>query len=271
MSLRQMVLFVGHVELKYTFSKDSSTFRFLFGMGRFFEHNLKPKKILVISAHAGADPIRATTALHPHTVHDHPYSDFYGLRYASPGDPQFAERVLRMLSDKGFATQGDPDIGYDSGAWVAALPLFPKMDVPMVQLSLHASKDPQKHVEIGQALAPLRDEEVLILCSGSCVSNQVEFENAERAGQSLDAPPPWSREFFQWTSQQLSLVGDERTRALAAYRMHPVAHRAQPTGEHFLPLLVAAGAAGPDRGELIHSAYQHNYSTGTWSFEDVRK
>lgn len=192
----------------------------------------RPTAILVVSAHwrTRGPTVGATETLS--LVYDFGGfpEELYRLKYPAPGAPELAERVVALTG----ATRATAR-GLDHGVWVPLLHLFPEADVPVLQLSLPVDRDPY---DLGRALAPLREEGVLVLGSGVLVHNlgAVDWTEAK-------ARAKWATDFDRWVADAL-LRGDHD--ALKAWRRAPGASLAHPTDEHFTPLLVAAGAAGTD-------------------------
>ena len=145
----------------------------------------RPDAVLAVSAHWFTDlPLVATTK-QPETIHDF-YGfppQFYQIFYPAPGAPKLAERVLDLLDKAGIPAAGDAEYGLDHGAWVPLKSFYPKADVKVAQLSVQPMRDARWHYRIGQALAPLRDENVLILATGGATHNLREMD--PRGG-----PPP---------------------------------------------------------------------------------
>ena len=197
----------------------------------------KPRAVLVVSPHWMTRAVQITATAQPETVHD--FGGFppalYRLRYPAPGAPALAERCAQVLQASGIAATLDTQRGLDHGAWVPLLHLFPDADVPVFQVSLPYDADGAKAFALGRALAPLASEGVLIVGSGSLTHNLYEF----RMGDAQEAA--YAREFSEWIRQAV-LAGDTQ-RLIDALVLAPHAARAHPTSEHFLPLLVAAGAA----------------------------
>jgi 4,5-DOPA dioxygenase extradiol len=194
----------------------------------------RPRGIVCVSAHWEDEPIAVEVGARPQTVHD--FSGFpqelYELRYGAPGDPALAERVLGLL---GSFSATPKERGWDHGVWVPLLHLFPRADVPLVQVSLPRGERTARVLELGRALAPLRSEGILILGSGNVV------HNLRRMDRSEGAPPSWASEFDTWVADAL---GRSDLDALADFRARaPGARMAHPTAEHYTPLLVAAAAA----------------------------
>jgi 4,5-DOPA dioxygenase extradiol len=197
----------------------------------------RPKAVLVVSPHWMTSRPRVGFAQQPDTIHDfNGFSEaLYRISYPAQGHPALAQRALDTLRLAGFAAQADELRGLDHGAWVPLLYLFPNADVPVFQVSLLSGLDAASAWAFGDALAPLADEGVLIVGSGSLTHNLYEF----RTGHTEDET--YASEFAKWVRDTVS-SGDnkrlERTLELA-----PHAKRSHPTAEHFWPLLVAAGAA----------------------------
>jgi 4,5-DOPA dioxygenase extradiol len=200
----------------------------------------RPKAIVMASAHwLSRKPLVGSAAI-PETIHD--FGGFpaalYQLRYPAPGSPALAERVAQLLDQAKLAPGTDPARGLDHGAWVPLRLLYPDADIPVVPVSIQPELGPAHHYALGQALAPLRDEGVLVIGSGSITHNLHDL----RAGYSDERQAPYVKPFIDWIEQKLA-AGD--IDALLDYRRQaPFAERAHPTDEHLLPLFVALGAAG---------------------------
>jgi 4,5-DOPA dioxygenase extradiol len=202
----------------------------------------------VVSAHWDTALPTLTTAATNGTFHDF-YGfpeELYALRYPAPGAPELAEEIAGLLETAGFDARTDGQRGLDHGAWVPLLLMYPKADIPVLQLSLQTGGGTRHHLALGEALKPLRERPVLVIGSGGATHNLREFF---RPMPGLDAS--YVPEFTGWLADAL---GRRDLDALADYRRRaPQAARAHPTEEHFLPLLVAA-AVGESPGERIHTA-----------------
>jgi len=213
----------------------------------------RPRAVLVVSPHWMTPEPRVTAAAWPGTVHD--FGGFpaalYRLRYAAPGDPALAGAVVQRLRDAGWPdARTDDTRGLDHGAWVPLMHLFPQADVPVLQLSLPLAADAQAAHALGRALAPLANEGVLIVGSGSLTHNLYEFRQGTRD------PAAYVLAFQDWVRHAVR-AGDHDAIVHTLDRA-PDAARAHPTPEHFLPLPLAAGAAGrPVPGEVIDGGVQH--------------
>ena len=198
------------------------------------------KAILVVSAHWQTRGVRVMTSAAPATMHDFGGFDpaLYELQYPVAGHPKLAQEAGQLLADAGFEVAFDAQRGLDHGAWVPLRHLLPDANVPVFQVSMPSGLDPAGALRLGRALAPLRARGVLIVGSGSLTHNLYELEDpgADAAG--------YAREFAGWVRK--AVIADE-VDALVNYRREaPHAARAHPTDEHYLPLLVAAGALAHD-------------------------
>ena len=197
----------------------------------------KPKAVVVVSPHWMTRGVEITANARPETVHD--FGGFpralYDIQYPAPGAPELAAHAKQVLLASGIPASLDARRGLDHGAWVPMLHMYPDADVPVVQVSLPFDTDAAKAFELGRALAPLAQEGVLVVGSGSLTHNLYEF----RTGEVQEAA--YAREFSEWIRQAV-LDGDVE-RLVHALERAPHAQRAHPTTEHFLPLLVAVGAA----------------------------
>ncbi len=218
---------------------DSPARHFLAGLAAVLPE--KPAAILVVSAHWEAARPTLNAVAHNETIHD-----FYGfpkslfeMRYEPPGAPALATRIAGMLAKAGFDPAIDSARGLDHGAWVPLSLAYPQADIPVLQLSVQSGLGPAHHYALGQALAPLRAETILILGSGSFTHDLRRF----RSGIPLDTPEtPDVTEFSDWMDAHLAA---HDTQALLNYRtLAPHAADEHPTEEHLLPLYTALGAAG---------------------------
>lgn len=199
----------------------------------------RPAAVLVVSAHWLTRPLAVSTAPRMATIHD--FGGFprelHALEYPAPGDPARAMRAAELLAAAGFEVAADPRRGLDHGAWVPLLHLYPAADVPTFQVSLTPEHDPAGALAMGRALAPLAADGVLVVGSGSLTHNLHDV----RFGSTAVAP--YAAEFVDWI--RAAVAAGDAARLARALDEAPHARRAHPTTEHFLPLLVAAGAAAP--------------------------
>jgi len=225
----------------------------------------RPKAIVIATAHWLARQPHVGGAQRPETIHD-----FYGfpqalfdIQYPAKGDPSLAAHVTELLDKAGLPTTLDPTQGLDHGAWVPLRLLYPNADIPVVPLSIQPQLGPAHQYTVGRALAPLRDEGVLVIGSGSITHNLHDF----RAGYSDEREAPYVRPFIEWIERKLA-EGD--VGALLDYRRQaPFAEHAHPSDEHLLPLFVALGAAGDAwRAQRIDAGIDHGFlAMDTYRFD----
>ena len=206
-----------------------------------------PAAVLMVSAHWEEAEFSLTAHTRPPMIYDYyGFPDFtYQIRYDAPGQPALAARAGELIQAAGLPARLDPERGFDHGAFTPLKVIYPRADVPVVQLSLMTGLDPGVHLALGRAIAPLRDEGVLIVGSGLSYHNLRQFFS----------PRGWrpSREFDGWLGGVL-LGGSptDRDKLLAAWEAAPAAREAHPREEHLIPLMVAAGAAGDDPAERTY-------------------
>lgn len=205
----------------------------------------RPRAILIVSGHWETPGFRVTSGERPDLIYD--YSGFpphtYELTYPAPGDPKLAVRAAELLSDAGLPAAADPDRGFDHGVFIPLKVAFPDADVPVVALSLDRSLDPDLHAKAGAALAPLRDEGVLIVGSGMSFHN---LRAMFGGGGSAE-----SDRFDAWLAEAVEApTADGRRRRLGGWASAPGGRFSHPDEEHLIPLMVAAGAAGDDPGRV---------------------
>jgi 4,5-DOPA dioxygenase extradiol len=218
-----------------------------------------PRAILVVSAHWYVNVTAVTAMVAPRTIHD-----FYGfppalfdVRYPAPGDPEVAERVTELVKPTWVGLDHD-GWGIDHGTWSVLVHMFPRADVPVLQLSINAEMAFDWHFDLGSRLSALRDEGVLILGSGNVVHN-LRLIDWQRPGDGSD----WAHRFDDAVRETMS--GDPAR--LGAAQDHPDYRLAAPTPDHFLPLAYLAGLAssadtstqvivdGYEMGSLSMTAY----------------
>jgi 4,5-DOPA dioxygenase extradiol len=219
----------------------------------------KPKAILIASAHWETSIPAVTATAKPETIHD-----FYGfpkplyeIQYPARGDPELASRAVHLLKQSGLKATADPDRGLDHGAWSPLLYMYPKADVPVVQVAVQTALGPKHHLDVGRALAPLSAEGVLIIGSGHMTHNLRDRGNG--------GPAAYAKNFQDWVKERIDRHALDE---LADYRrLSPDGVRAHPTDEHFLPLFFSLGSApknykverlydGIEMGALAMDAYR---------------
>ncbi len=216
----------------------------------------RPRAILMVSAHWEAAAFTVGSGESLPLIYDYygfpPHT--YELTYPARGDPALAARAQALLTGAGLPTASDAERGYDHGMFIPLKLIYPDADIPVAQLSLHASYDPVTHLAAGRALAPLRDDDVLILGSGMSFHNLPGLRDPAflaRVQEVSDAFDGWL------TDTVTDPDAGARDAALTGWTAAPSARLAHPprAEEHLLPLFLAAGAAGTDVGARVFSDY----------------
>lgn len=226
-----------------------------------------PRAVLFISGHWESSQFLASSGSYPSMVYD--YSGFpeemYRIRYDAPGAPELATQVQTLLTRGGMLAGLDPARGFDHGTFSVAKILFPDATMPIGQLSLRADYDPGAHLEVGRLIAPLREDGVLIIGSGSS------YHNLRGLGGSGEQA---SRTFENWLNETLVGVDTaERRQRLLDWASAPAARAAHPQEDHLLPLMVAVGAAGEDSGARIYlqDDFMGGITLSSYGFGAARK
>lgn len=208
----------------------------------------KPRAIVVMSAHWESQALEVSTSQRPETWHD--FGGFpralYQLRYPAAGDVELAERMLQMLEHGGLPAHANSLRPRDHGVWMPLLHLYPDADIPVVQISLPSHFSAVQIYRIGQILAPLRQEQILLIGSGSITHNLAELSWSEQPAST----PQWASAFRNWVVHQL---GSDDFEAVLNWQQAPHVQRNHPTLEHLLPLFFAMGTGS--RFSLVHSSF----------------
>ncbi len=205
-----------------------------------------PRAVLVVSGHWEADAFTASSHPSPPMLYD--YSNFpahtYRVRYDAPGDPALAARVRDLARGAGLPAALDAQRGFDHGTFSPFAVIYPQAGVPIVQLSMRTGYDPAEHLALGRALAPLRDDGVLIVGSGLSYHNLRHFGPQAREV---------SKAFDDWLDRTLVGSGPAaRTDGLLHWDAAPAARIAHPREDHLMPLMVAVGAAESEPGARVY-------------------
>lgn len=237
----------------------NATQRFLEGLAATLP--AMPKALLVVSGHWEEPAFTAAAVAHPQLIYD--YSGFpehtYRLDWPAPGEPELAGRVAGLLNQAGLPAAVDRQRGFDHGVFVPLKVAFPHAQIPVVPLSLVSSLDPALHLAAGRALAPLRDEGVLIVASG------MSFHNLRAYLRPATVQP--ARVFDAWLTAAVAAPQNQRAAQLTGWRQAPYAEFAHPREEHLLPLMVAAGAGGDAPGRRIFSDEPMGAAIGAYRFD----
>jgi aromatic ring-opening dioxygenase catalytic subunit (LigB family) len=209
----------------------------------------QPRAILMVSAHWLGSPVSVTGGNRPNLIYD--YYGFpehtYALEYPAKGDPNLASSVVNQLKSSNIDAVINPERGFDHGMFIPMMLMFPKADIPVIQLSLNQNLDPQTHLQLGAALEPFRKQGLLIIGSGMSFHNMRGYGNPQFA--------PISDAFDEWLTHVVESNADERNQALMHWEQAPFARLCHPPRqeEHLLPLMVIAGAASKSQGRKVFS------------------
>lgn len=213
----------------------------------------RPKAILMISGHWETYDVSVMHAARPGMVYD--YYNFpphtYDVVYPSPGAPELAEQAADLIREAGFAVSLNETQGYDHGTFVPMQIMYPDADVPLFQVSIRKNYSPEEHFSIGRALAPLRDQGVLIVGSG------LSYHNLRMFGPQAKVP---STAFDTWLKDTLALPAADRTRALIDWESAPYARVCHKEEDHLVPLFAALGAA--EEGAAIQTYHEEGIFGG---------
>ncbi|YCH30018.1 4,5-DOPA dioxygenase extradiol [Erwinia sp. D4-22] len=206
----------------------------------------KPQAIVAISAHWYTRGTAVTAMNNPRTIHD--FGGFpqalFDTRYDAPGSPALAQKVAEALAP--LAVHLDQSWGLDHGAWGVLIKMYPHADIPVVQLSIDGTQPAAWHFQLGQKLAALREQGVMLVASGNVVHNlrMARWQDDSEAY-------PWASAFNQYVRDNLNWQGPATEHPLVNFMQHPGAALANPTPEHYLPLLYILGARQPDEAVTV--------------------
>ncbi|KAK4959245.1 hypothetical protein LTR10_004047 [Elasticomyces elasticus] len=244
-------------------------------IGREITQKVKPKAVVVISAHwqSSANVVEVNTSEHTDMIYDF-YgfpSHYYEVQWPHVGSPALAKQILGLLSEAGIKAKGvarGPDHGVWAGFMVAFNPKTNPLAVPVVQVSLFDSEDADQHYKLGQALSVLRDEGVQIICTGMSVHNLRDFRRLHMMGDKT-YNMPYTVAFDDALKTAAETAPEERQKAMKALLQTSDARKAHPTFDHILPIHVAAGAAGNDSGAQTWTMPEGCLAWGQFRFGKV--
>lgn len=204
-----------------------------------------PRAVVCVSAHWEAPRGTVQTAKSPGMLYD--YSGFppetYEFVWPAPGAPEVAGMVTDHLKAAGLSFGEDPQRGFDHGTFVPMMRVDPEARTPTFQLSLIQGLDPRAHIELGRALAPLREQGVLIVGSGMSYHNLPNFMRARRSPDVARTVAEDSKRFDEWLAQTMALEPSARETRIVEWAQAPAGRASHPREEHLLPLMVNLGAA----------------------------
>jgi aromatic ring-opening dioxygenase catalytic subunit (LigB family) len=205
----------------------------------------RPKAILMISGHWEDDSFAVMSSPNPPMVYD--YSGFppetFQIQYKAPGAPDLAQRAHDLIAAAGLPVRLDATQGYDHGTFVPAFVMFPDASVPLFQVSLRKGYSPAEHFALGRALAPLRDEGVLIVGSG------LSYHNLRLFGPGAKVP---SEAFDAWLAETMAATPKDRTVRLLNWEQAPYARTCHKEEDHFVPIFAALGAAEGEAATMVY-------------------
>lgn len=207
-----------------------------------------PQAIVIMSAHWESNSLEVSTGVRPETWHDFRGfpAELYDIRYPAPGQPVLAEEILHLLAEAGFSAHANSTRPRDHGVWMPLLHMYPDADIPVVEISLPMNLSADEIYKIGQTLAPLREQQVLLIGSGSITHNLAELS---WHGQS-QAVPEWASTFRNHVVAKLSHQDFD---AILDWESIPFVRRNHPTLEHFAPIFFAMGTG--HRFNIVHSSF----------------
>ncbi|KAI4858566.1 putative aromatic ring-opening dioxygenase LigB subunit [Hypoxylon rubiginosum] len=269
---RAPVYFLGIGGPNFMENPDHPAYAQLTAVGREITTKVKPKAVVVFSAHwqSGPSRIQINVAEQMDLIYD-----FYGFpphyyeyKYPNRGSPEVANKVIEKLAGAGIEVE-KVQRGLDHGVWTGFIVAFdPKknpLGVPIVQVSLFSSEDPDQHYRLGHALESLRDEGVLIIGAGMAAHNLRDFRAIRGTGQTM----PYVFSFDEALKDAATAKPEERQAKMTALLRHSDARQAHPTLEHILPIYIAAGAAGSDVGERLWTLPEGSLSWAQYRFGEV--
>ena len=205
----------------------------------------RPKAILMISGHWEDDAFAVMTSANPPMIYD--YSGFppetFQVQYKAPGAPDLARKAADLIAAAGLPVRLDANQGFDHGCFVPAFIMYPDASVPVFQISLRHGYNPAEHLALGRALAPLRDEGVLILGSG------LSYHNLRLFGPGAKVP---SEAFDAWLAKVMADTPANRTAALLDWETAPYARTCHAQEDHFAPIWAVLGAAEQEKATMVY-------------------
>lgn len=218
----------------------------------------RPDAVVVVSAHWEKDIPVVTSHPRPELIYD--YYGFpresYEIEYPAPGEPALAKRVVDLFTAVGIKARTDDNRGFDHGLFIPLAMMLPKADIPCIQISLCADLDPTTHLKMGEALAPLTRENILLLGSGFSFHNMRGFgrEGNPDPGEDKDKENQAFQDWLIATCAEGQTGPEARKESLVRWEQAPGARHCHPREEHLLPLMVCAGAAGYRTAETVFDA-----------------
>ncbi|KAH6630187.1 Extradiol ring-cleavage dioxygenase, class III enzyme, subunit B [Chaetomium sp. MPI-SDFR-AT-0129] len=266
------VYFFSHGGPNVQYDTKHPAYSVLQSIGKEITRKVKPKAVVVFSAHWQAEPnkIHLNNAVDTDLIYDF-YGfppEFYKATFPSKGSPELASQILSLLSSAGIPASGQKrglDHGVFSGFNVAFPPDTNPLTCPLVQVSLFHSEDPNAHYRLGRAVSALRDENIVIITTGMTVHNLRDM----RFAMGSPTPLPYVVSFDEALKEAVEADPSVRQERMAAAAARPDARQAHPWMDHLMPVYVAAGAAGEDRGVQTWTLHESSFAWGQYRFGEV--
>ncbi|AEO65071.1 uncharacterized protein THITE_2111662 [Thermothielavioides terrestris NRRL 8126] len=269
---RTPVYYFSHGGPDVQYNKTHPVYPVLQSLGKEITQKVKPKAVVVFSAHWQAEPneVHLNNAEDTDLIYDF-YGfppEYYKATFPSKGSPALASRILSLLSGAGIKAKGlkrGLDHGVFSGFNVAFSPEENPLQCPLVQVSLFNSEDPDAHYRLGQAVAALRDENIVIICTGMSVHNLRDL----RFSWGSSTPLPYVVSFDNALKEAVEADPSVRQERMAAVTKRPDAKQAHPWMDHLMPVYIAAGAAGEDKGTQLWTLHEASMAWAQYRFGEV--
>lgn len=248
-SPKNSTLFISH-GAPDILTRQTPAHDFLKNLAQNFE---KPSAIIVFSAHYENDDLEVTGNFNLATIHDFGgfEAELYKIKYEAQGAPDLALEIAQTFSSLGINAKINPKRGLDHGAWIPLKLIYPSADIPIIQISIQSNQDSLYHYKIGRIISYFKDRNILIIGSGSIT------HNLAMAFNNKDKPTPiWVEEFSEIIFRKLQ---NQDVRALLNWHELPYSQENHPSFEHFIPLLIALGAASENfTAHRLHHSFDYS-------------
>lgn len=270
LATRTPVYFFSHGGPDVQYNTQHPVYPVLQKIGREITHQVKPKAVVVFSAHwMGEDKtIHVNKEEKTDLIYDfYGFPDhFYKAEYPNKGDPELASEIMVMLSEAGIPSNG-VNRGLDHGVRMAAFnPEKNPLNVPLVQVSLFKNEDPHAHFALGRAVSKLRDQGIVIIGAGMSVHN---LRDMHYMYEGNSEPMPYTVSFDNALKEAVESDPSVREDKMAAVTKRGDAHQAHPFMDHLMPVYIAAGAAGADWGKQTWTLHEGSFGWAQYRFGDV--
>lgn len=220
------------------------------------------RAIVIISAHWETKEITITSSKEPETIHDFYgfHKELYNIKYPVKGDPELAQDIAELLKSNAINANLDYKRGLDHGAWIPLILIAPKLNIPVIQVSIQPNETAQHHYKIGEILSSLREMGIIIIGSGNITHN---IRAALHGSTNEDIN--YTKQFDDWIHN--SIIKNDYELLFKWHEKAPYAKWNHPTDDHILPLFSALGASKGGFAQRIHHSYDYNVlSMGAYIF-----